>query len=140
MYALWIDEVRNSFVLQASTGLVIKIKQADMMVLTTLSVLQNPDQCAKPIKLCSFGNIDLLKTFKHVLNELKNEGLTRKRVKAQILDDFQRCCVNLRVCSEALQARKEWLLSNSRCSEILDSEFYYQALPSLDMCLFNIDN
>jgi hypothetical protein len=31
-------------------------------------------------------------------------------------------------------------LSNSRCSEILDSEFYYQMLPSLDMCLFEIDN
>ena len=31
------------------------------------------------------------------------------------------------------------MLANSRCSEILDSEFYYQLLPSLDTCLFDVD-
>jgi tRNA-binding EMAP/Myf-like protein len=85
---IWINEQSNSYVLQASTGLVMKIKQADMMVLTTLSVLQNPQQQSKPVMLCSFGNIDLLKTFKHVLTELKSEGLTRHRVKTQLKDDF----------------------------------------------------
>ena len=39
-----------------------------------------------------------------------------------------------------LAARKEWLQSNSRCSEILDSEFYYQMIPSLDICLYHIND
>lgn len=39
----------------------------------------------------------------------------------------------------AVAARKDWLVSNSRCSEILDSEFYYQLLPSLDMAVYDID-
>ena len=39
-----------------------------------------------------------------------------------------------------IDARKEWLIANSRCSEILDSEFYYQMLPSLDICLFEVND
>jgi hypothetical protein len=40
---------------------------------------------------------------------------------------------------QAIQARKEWLSNNSRCSEVLDSEFFYQLLPSLDCGFFDID-
>ena len=46
----------------------------------------------------------------------------------------------LKICKEAVAARKEWLLANSRCSEILDSEFYYQMVPSLDVSLYQINN
>jgi len=39
----------------------------------------------------------------------------------------------------ALKARKIWLKGKDRGAEILDSEFYYQLFPSLDMLLFDID-
>ena len=46
----------------------------------------------------------------------------------------------VKVNKVSLEARKEWLKNNSRCSEVLDSEFYYQVLPSLDLVIFDIDN
>ena len=46
----------------------------------------------------------------------------------------------IKINKVGIKARKEWLVANSRCSEILDSEFYYQMTPSLDICLFNIDS
>jgi hypothetical protein len=59
-----------------------------MMVMSTLSVRQcntrqeSEFQSIKPITFCSFGNIDLLKAFQNIINELRLEGsLERKRVK-----------------------------------------------------------
>ena len=48
--------------------------------------------------------------------------------------------MKVKTCKAGIEARKDWLIANSRCSEILDSEFYYQMLPSLDMCLFEISD
>ena len=45
----------------------------------------------------------------------------------------------IKVSKEAVSARKEWLLANSRFGEILDSDFYYQMIPSLDVCLYHIN-
>jgi len=73
--------------------------------------------------MCSFGNIDLLKSFNNIIQEM-GKDLDRIKIKNQLLDDFHRCSIKLKPCKEAIQARKEWLTSNSRCSEILDSEFY----------------
>ena len=115
-----------------------------MMVMGTLSImLCNPKMKefhgCKPILMCSFGNIDLLKSFNNIIQEM-GKDLDRKKIKNQLLDDFHRCSIKLKPCKEAIQARKEWLTSNSRCSEILDSEFYNQMLPSLDICLYEISN
>lgn len=66
--------------------------------------------------------------------------LQRKFVKSQLMDDFYKCVTKIKVCKESIAARKEWLIQNSRCSEILDSEFYYQMLPSVDFCLYKIEN
>jgi hypothetical protein len=44
----------------------------------------------------------------------------------------------LKLNQDVIDARKEWLVSNSRCSEVLDSEFYYQLFPSLDFTVLDI--
>ena len=48
--------------------------------------------------------------------------------------------VKIKANKAGIVARKEWLIANSRCSEVLDSEFYYQMMPSLDICLFDISS
>ena len=40
---------------------------------------------------------------------------------------------------EGIKARKDWLINNSRCCEVLESEFFYQTFPSLDMAFYDID-
>jgi hypothetical protein len=56
------------------------------MVLSTLTIRQCNEAefiGVKPLMICSFGNIDLSKSFHNILNELKQEGdLDRKRVKS----------------------------------------------------------
>ena len=48
-----------------------------------------------------------------------------KTVKNYLLDKYFKVITKIKPSKIALAARKEWLLSNSRCSEVLDSEFYY---------------
>jgi hypothetical protein len=73
------------------------------------------------------------------LKRLSNSGLTSKNVKAYLLDKYYKIMTKLKLNQIGIDARKEWLINNSRCSEVLDSEFYYQMFPSLDMVLFDID-
>jgi hypothetical protein len=40
---------------------------------------------------------------------------------------------------DAVAARKDWLVNNSRCCEVLESEFFYQLTPSLDFGMYDID-
>ena len=44
------------------------------------------------------------------------------------------------VLEESLRARKEWILENSRCCEVLDSEFFYQVKPTLDIALLTVSD
>jgi len=91
--------------------------------------------------MASFGNLDLIKPFWNTITEsIKLGQVSRKKIKTQLLDDFFRCVTLLSPEITSIQARKEYLQQNSRCSELLDSEFYYQMLPSLDFCLFKIDS
>ena len=45
----------------------------------------------------------------------------------------------MEINEDGLRARKEWLVANSRCCEVLESEFFYQLFPSLDMAMYNLD-
>ena len=60
-------------------------------------------------------------------------------MKSELLDRFYKVLTKVKVNRVALEARRQWLISNSRCSEVLDSEFYYQVFPSLDMAVFDVD-
>ena len=59
-------------------------------------------------------------------------------MKATLLDKYFTVLTKLKVNQEVVAARKEWLIQNSRCSEVLDSEFYYQVFPSLDFTVLDI--
>lgn len=145
VYAIFISETMNRFIINACTGFLAKIKDKKF-VMSTLSVQQCNHTCPeylleKPLILCSFGNLDLLKPLNNILHQMVKMGqITKQRVKSQLLDDFVRCMTKLKTNKVGIEARKEWLQANSRCSEILDSEFYYQTIPSLDICLYHIDD
>jgi len=75
IYAIFINEMSNQFYLQAGTGAVIKIKQAENMVISTLSIRQcstaMPDYLTeKPILLCSFGNLDLVRPLQNIIRNI----------------------------------------------------------------------
>ena len=86
------------------------------MIMSTLSVRQcNPKMTeflnVKPILLCSFGNLDLLKPFNSAIKEILLEKPLRKReIKNQFLEDFYRCVQKIKVCKESISARKDWLI------------------------------
>jgi hypothetical protein len=81
---------RRKFWFQVATGVVLKPKYSDLMVLSTLSILQQhpnkfcPSPAKEPIKpilLASFGNFDLVRAFQNIITELRLQGdLTRDRV------------------------------------------------------------
>jgi hypothetical protein len=78
--------------------------------------------------LASFGNRDLLPHIQSLLKQLRkseSQILSSKVVKEAILDKFYRVMTKLKVNKVSIEARKKWLINNSRCSEVLDSEFYY---------------
>ena len=92
---------------------------------------------AKTINFASFGNRDLLPFIYKYLKENKN--LEKKNIKVHLLDKYYKVLTKLKLNKLALNARREWIINNSRCSEFLDSEFYYQVFPSLDMAIFEVD-
>lgn len=53
---------------------------------------------------------------------------------------FYQVMTSLEINKAGVKARKEWLIDNSRCCEVLESEFFYQIHPSLDMAVYEIDN
>ena len=95
---------------------------------------------AKVITFASFGNRDILpQIYRYLRENSKNMEEVSKTVKNYLLDKYFKVLTKVKTSKVALAARREWLLSNSRCSEVLDSEFYYQMLPSLDMAVFEVD-
>jgi hypothetical protein len=75
------------------------------MMMSTLTVLQQASgsKAIKPVLIASFGNLDLLKYFSNIIEEIKLAGnLNRKRVKKQLLEDFSRCCIKLEPCPIAV--------------------------------------
>lgn len=104
----------NKFIINACTGFLAKIKDKKF-VMSTLSVQQCNQTCPeflleKPVLLCSFGNMDLLKPLNNILHQMIQVGqISRKRVKSQLLEDFVRCVTKLKPSKVGLSARKEWL-------------------------------
>lgn len=138
------DDFKSKFKLQASTGFVIKVANKKYL-LSVLNVIQSPELIknfekgeAKCIVFASFGNRDLLPLIYKYLKENKN--ISSKTIKNYLLEKYFKVLTKVKPNKLGLEARKEWLQKNSKCSEVLDSEFYYQMLPSLDMCVFDIDN
>ena len=121
VYAIFISETMNKFCINASTGFLAKIKDKKF-IMSTLSVQQCNPMCyefllEKPIIMCSFGNLDLIKPFNNILSQMIGFGhITRNKVKTQLLEDFVRCMTKLKPNKVCLEARKEWLQANSRCS------------------------
>lgn len=92
----------------------------------------------KPVVLCSFGNLDLVNHIEQLLKEYSDD-LSRETIETDLETNFFTVMKKLAIKPEALAARKEWLIGNSRCCEVLESEFFYQVIPSLDFALFDID-
>ena len=82
----------------------------------------------RPLILASFGNLDLLTQINEFLEFKRNRGLDltdRFRLVRELTDKFYNVLTPLMMLEESLRARKEWILENSRCCEVLDSEFFY---------------
>lgn len=75
---------------------------------------------------------------KHLKDAKKTGDLNPKTLKRLFYDKYYTVLTKLKLNQAGLEARKDWLKSNSRCSEVLDSEFYYQVLPSLDLAVFDV--
>ena len=140
---LELNDSRAKFKLIASTGFVIKLAGTKYLV-SCLNSIQSPElqknfelKEAKTLTVASFGNRDLLPLLYKHLKETKT--LSSKSLKAYLLEKYYKVLTKVKPNRIGLEARKEWLISNSRHSEVLDSEFYYQMLPSLDMAVFDID-
>jgi len=96
-------------------------------MLSSLSAIHTTQAFAesKPLILASFSNMDLTEEIYKYLKRLSPCNLSPKNVKTYLLDKYFEVMTKLKVNSIGIEARKEWLISNSRCSEVLDSEFYY---------------
>ncbi|CDW89156.1 UNKNOWN [Stylonychia lemnae] len=140
---LELDDLKVKFKLMASTGFLIKIA-GQKFLLSCLNVIQSPEfikhleqKEAKIISFATFGNKDILPLIYKYLKE--NKTLVSKNIKSYLLEKYFKVITRIKPNKLALAARREWLINNSRCSEIIDSEFYYQMIPSLDMAIFDID-
>lgn len=76
----------NRFIVNATSGFVTKIKDRKFVV-STLATLQCNDKFSefyleKPLVFASFGNLDLLKPFNNIINQIIENGqITRSKVK-----------------------------------------------------------
>lgn len=92
----------NRFIINATTGFVTKIKDRKFVV-SSLSTVQCSEKFSefyleKPLVMASFGNLDLLKPLNNILGQITENGqITRTKVKNQLLDDFYRCMVKIKV-------------------------------------------
>ncbi len=87
----------------------------------------------------SFGNRDIFPYIYKDLRDNRKSFSEAKKLKDHLTDKYYRVLTKVKLNKIAVASRKDWLVNNSRCSEILDSEFYYQMLPSLDMAVYDID-
>jgi hypothetical protein len=88
--------------------------------------------------LASFGNIDLLECIENYMC-LYVGKFDQKKIEVELCDRFYTVLTPIEINQDGLVARKEWLISNSRCCEVLESEFFYQLFPSLDMAMYDVD-
>jgi len=78
LYAIFVSETMNKFIINACTGFLAKIKDKKF-IMSTLSVQQcNSTQpeylLERPVLLCSFGNLDLIKPLNNVLHQMCQVG------------------------------------------------------------------
>jgi hypothetical protein len=88
--------------------------------------------------MASFGNIDLLRPINKYLEDYLGD-FSREKVELDLINRFYQVMVKIKINQEGVLARKEWLINNSRCCEVLESEFFYQLFPSLDFALYDLD-
>ena len=74
MYAVFVSETMNRFIINGSSGFVTKIKDRKFVV-STLATLQCNDKFSefyleKPIVFASFGNLDLIKPLNSILSDI----------------------------------------------------------------------
>ena len=144
VYAIFMSG--KSYQIKAATGFIIKLGNRKFVV-SCLSVYlcdkesysQRKFMENKPLMLASFGNVDFLECIEKFLC-LYTGKFDQKKVEMELISRFYQVMTTLEINVSGLLARKEWLINNSRCCEVLESEFFYQLHPSLDMAMYEIDN
>ena len=90
----------------------------------------------KPLTYACFDQKDYTKELRIQWQALKNScKLTRETVQMYLESS---ALTKIKIMKEWIKARKDWLKTNFKSAELLDSEFYNQVFPSIDIAFSDI--
>jgi hypothetical protein len=90
----------------------------------------------KPLTYASFDQKDYISELRSQWNALKHSRqLTRDKVQ-EYMENSE--LTKIKIMKDCIRARRNWLKTNFKSSELLDSEFYDQIFPSVDIAFSDI--
>ena len=90
----------------------------------------------KPITVASFEREDFIKQIKDHLEGLNQIGQLTRESAQNYLNTLP--VTKIKLIKDSVKARKRWLKLNFKSGDILDSEFYEQVHPSINMAISDI--